>query len=52
MKMIPDERYALGLNASSVHTDIVLGGEGLTVTATTPKGTVPLLENDTWVITA
>jgi aminopeptidase len=52
MKMTPDERYALGLNASSVHTDIVLGGEGLTVTATTPKGQVPLLENDTWVITA
>jgi aminopeptidase len=48
--MSPDERCAIGLNASSVHTDVVLGGENLTVTANTPRGWVPLLENDTWVL--
>ncbi|WP_405058869.1 aminopeptidase [Kribbella sp. NBC_01505] len=43
-----DERYARGLNNSSVHTDVVLGGEGLTVTATTPTGPVDLLKADAW----
>jgi aminopeptidase len=48
-EMTPDERYALGLNTSTVHTDVVLGGEGLTVTATTPTGPVVLLQDDTWL---
>jgi aminopeptidase len=49
LEMTPDERYALGLNTSTVHTDVVLGGEGLTVTATTPTGPVVLLQDDTWL---
>jgi aminopeptidase len=49
LEMTPDERYTLGLNTSTVHTDVVLGGEGLTVTATTPTGPVVLLQDDTWL---
>jgi aminopeptidase len=52
LKLSQDEREALGLNCSSVHTDVVLGGEGLTVTATTPDGEITLLDNDTWVLPA
>ena len=52
LQMTPDERYALGLNNSTVHTDVVLGGEGLTVTATTPGGPVVLLRDDTWLLSA
>ncbi|TCN43190.1 aminopeptidase [Kribbella orskensis] len=52
LQMTPDERYALGLNNSTVHTDVVLGGEGLTVTATTPGGPVVLLRDDTWLLPA
>ncbi|MFG1907029.1 aminopeptidase [Kribbella sp. NPDC048928] len=50
-ELAPDERAARGLNASDVHTDVVLGGEGLTVTAKTPQGWVTLIENDTWILT-
>jgi aminopeptidase len=50
LEMTADERYARGLNSSSVHTDVVLGGEGLTVTAATPSGPVVLLQNDAWVL--
>jgi aminopeptidase len=49
LAMTTDERYAIGLNNSSVHTDVVLGGEGLTVTATTPSGPIVLLRDDTWL---
>jgi aminopeptidase len=49
LEMTPDERYTLGLNNSTVHTDVVLGGEGLTVTATTPTGPAVLLQDDTWL---
>jgi aminopeptidase len=52
LQMTPEERYALGLNNSTVHTDVVLGGEGLTVTATTPGGPVVLLRDDTWLLSA
>lgn len=48
--MTPDERYPHGLNNSSVHTDVVLGGDGLTVTATTPSGPVDLLRDDVWLL--
>ena len=50
LELSPDERYAMGLNSANVHTDVVAGGDGLTVTATTPTGKVPLLENDEWVL--
>ncbi|WBQ02777.1 aminopeptidase [Kribbella sp. CA-293567] len=45
-----DERYAAGLNTASVHTDVVVGGEGLTVTGRTPEGDVTILADDEWVL--
>lgn len=50
LQLSPDEQYAVGLNSANVHTDVVVGGDGLNVTATTPTGKVPLLENDEWVL--
>ncbi|GIE77535.1 aminopeptidase [Actinoplanes philippinensis] len=44
------EREELGLNTSAVHTDVVIGGEGITVTGTGPKGTVEIIRNDEWVL--
>ncbi|MEV6343967.1 aminopeptidase [Actinoplanes sp. NPDC051851] len=44
------ERTALGLNSSAVHTDVVVGGEGITVTGTGPKGTVDIIRDDAWVL--
>ncbi|BCY13790.1 aminopeptidase [Actinoplanes sp. L3-i22] len=48
--MSHQERSALGLNTSGVHTDIVVGGEGITVTGTGPKGTVDIIRDDEWVL--
>jgi aminopeptidase len=45
-----DERFELGLNRSTVHTDVVIGGEGMTVTGTGPKGTVEIIRDDEWVL--
>jgi aminopeptidase len=45
-----DERAALGLNSSGVHTDVVVGGEGITVTGTGPKGDVTIIRDDDWVL--
>ncbi|MGH3167879.1 MAG: aminopeptidase, partial [Trebonia sp.] len=45
-----DELYGLGLNRSAVHTDVVIGGEGMTVTGTGPKGTVDIIRDDEWVL--
>ncbi|MGW6198937.1 aminopeptidase [Kribbella sp. NPDC055110] len=50
LELTADERYELGLNNSTVHTDVVVGGDGLTVTATTPGGPVDLLRDDAWVL--
>jgi aminopeptidase len=50
LQMSADERYAAGLNTAAVHTDVVAGGDGLTVTATTPEGKVTLLDSDEWVL--
>jgi aminopeptidase len=50
--MTAEERYNRGLNNSTVHTDVVLGGEGLTVTATTPSGPIDLLRADAWRLDA
>jgi aminopeptidase len=44
------ERAELGLNASSVHTDVVIGGEGITVTGTGPKGSIVIIRDDEWVL--
>ncbi|WP_092554945.1 aminopeptidase [Actinoplanes derwentensis] len=45
-----DERAALGLNVSTVHTDVVIGGEGITVTGTGPKGVTEIIRDDEWVL--
>ncbi len=50
LEMSEDERYAIGLNRSAVHTDVVIGGEGMTVTGTGPKGTVEIIRDDEWVL--
>ncbi|GAA4589937.1 aminopeptidase [Actinoplanes octamycinicus] len=48
--MTAAQRAELGLNTSGVHTDVVVGGEGITVTGTGPKGTVDLIRDDAWVL--
>ncbi|MEV6301597.1 aminopeptidase [Actinoplanes sp. NPDC051861] len=48
--MSESERTDLGLNTSTVHTDVVIGGDGLTVTGTGPKGTVEIIRDDEWVL--
>ncbi|HEX5205095.1 MAG TPA: aminopeptidase [Actinoplanes sp.] len=50
MALSEDERAALGLNVSAVHTDVVIGGDGITVTGTGPKGTVEIIRDDEWVL--
>ena len=45
-----DERFELGLNRSTVHTDVVIGGEGMTVTGTGRNGTVEIIRDDEWVL--
>jgi aminopeptidase len=45
-----EERYQIGLNRSAIHTDVVIGGEGLTVTGTGSKGTVEIIRDDEWVL--
>jgi len=47
-----EELYDLGLNRSAVHTDVVIGGAGLTVTGTGPSGTVDIIRDDEWVLRA
>jgi aminopeptidase len=47
-----DELFELGLNRSAVHTDVVIGGAGMTVTGTGPKGTVDIIRDDEWVLQA
>jgi len=50
MAMSEDERGALGLNTSSVHTDVVIGGDGITVIGTGPRGSVEIIREDEWVL--
>jgi aminopeptidase len=50
LEMTDNERFELGLNRSTVHTDVVIGGEGMTVTGTGPAGTVEILRDDEWVL--
>ena len=45
-----EERYQIGLNRSAIHTDVVIGGEGLTVTGTAPAGTIEIIRDDEWVL--
>jgi aminopeptidase len=48
--MSQEQRSELGLNTSAVHTDVVIGGDGLTVTGTGPGGTVEIIKDDEWVL--
>ena len=50
MGMSDEERYEIGLNHSAVHTDVVIGGKGMTVTGTGPRGTVEIIRDDEWVL--
>ncbi|WP_433295214.1 aminopeptidase [Actinoplanes sp. CA-030573] len=50
MTLSEPERAELGLNMSGVHTDVVIGGDGITVTGTGPKGTVEIIRDDEWVL--
>jgi aminopeptidase len=45
-----EERYEIGLNDSAVHTDVVIGGDGMTVTGRGPKGTVEIIRDDEWIL--
>lgn len=49
--MSSDELYELGINRSSVHTDVVIGGPGVSVEGITRDGrTVEIIKDDTWVL--
>ncbi|MGX6601067.1 aminopeptidase [Micromonosporaceae bacterium Da 78-11] len=50
MAMTDQQRADLGLNTSVVHTDVVIGGDGITVTGRGPKGTVEIIRDDEWVL--
>jgi aminopeptidase len=45
-----EELYGIGLNRSAVHTDVVIGGDGMTVTGSGPKGTIDIIRDDEWVL--
>jgi aminopeptidase len=47
----PEELHARGLNMSSVHTDVVIGGPGVDVEGMTSAGeVVPIISDDRWVL--
>jgi aminopeptidase len=48
--MTAAERFELGLNESSVHTDVVIGGGGLSVTGRGTNGTVEIIKDDEWML--
>lgn len=48
--MSAEERFDLGLNRSAVHTDVVIGGAGMTVTGTGPSGIVDIIKDDEWIL--
>jgi aminopeptidase len=50
LAMSAEERATLGLNSSTVHTDVVIGGEGITVTGRGPRGSVEIIRDDEWVL--
>ena len=49
-EMTDEARYETGLNRSAVHTDVVIGGAGMTVTGTGPQGSVEIIRDDEWVL--
>ena len=51
-ELSPDEREAMGVNVSSVHTDFMIGGPEVEVDGIAPDGSsVPLLRGDDWQLT-
>jgi aminopeptidase len=50
LAMTDQQRADLGLNSSGVHTDVVVGGDGITVTGRGPRGTVDIIRDDEWVL--
>jgi aminopeptidase len=50
LKLTDEQRADLGLNVSAVHTDVVIGGDGITVTGRGPRGTVEIIREDEWVL--
>jgi aminopeptidase len=50
LAMSEQERAGLGLNMSGVHTDVVIGGDGITVIGTGPTGKVEIIRDDEWVL--
>ena len=53
LEMSPEQRAVAGLNASAVHTDVVIGGPGVEVDGVYPDGrTVPIIRDDAWALPA
>jgi aminopeptidase len=51
VSMSPDELFQRGINRSSIHTDVVIGGPGVSVDGQTRDGrTVPIIKDDLWVL--
>lgn len=51
MQMSKDDLYQLGINSSRVHTDVVIGGPGVSVEGRTRDGgIVPIIDDDAWVL--
>ena len=53
LEMSAENRAAAGLNSSSVHTDVVIGGPDVEVDGLYPDGrTVPIIRDDAWALPA
>jgi aminopeptidase len=49
--LTPEQLFEHGINRSSVHTDVVIGGPGVSVEGLTRDGqVVPIIKDDIWVL--